>query len=169
MSSPLHYISAYPADLQQQVQQMIDEKRLQPFLLDKYPAPHNVANDNHLREYVIGIKNEYLKKTEPLSKVLYDSRIHVINNALGLHSFVSRVQGGKLKSKNEIRISTIFKKAPEDFLRMIVVHELAHLREKEHNKNFYRLCEHMLPDYYQLEFDARLYLIQLELGGSIYA
>jgi predicted metal-dependent hydrolase len=78
------------------------------------------------------------------------------------------VQGSKLKSKNEIRISTIFKKAPDAFLRMIVVHELAHLRDKEHNKNFYRLCEHMLPDYYQLEFDARLYLIQLELGGSIY-
>jgi hypothetical protein len=169
MSSPLHYISAYPADLQQQVQQMIDEKRLQPFLLDRYPVPHKVANDSDLREYVMAIKNEYLKKAEPLSKIVYDSRIHVINNALGLHSFVTRVQGDKLKSKNEIRISTIFKKAPEDFLRMIVVHELAHLREKEHNKNFYRLCEHMLPDYYQLEFDARLYLIQLELGGSIYA
>ena len=51
---------------------------------------------------------------------------------------------------------------------MIVVHELAHLREKEHNKNFYQLCKHMLPDYYQLEFDARLYMIQLELGGDIY-
>ena len=169
MLSPLHYISAYPPDLQQQVKQMIDEKRLHAFLLDKYPTVHNVANDNDLREYVMAIKNEYLKKTEPLSKIVYDSRIHVINNALGLHSFVSRVQGDKLKSKNEIRISTIFKKAPEDFLRMIVVHELAHLREKEHNKNFYRLCEHMLPDYCQLEFDARLYLIQLELGGSIYA
>ncbi|WP_317628143.1 YgjP-like metallopeptidase domain-containing protein [Colwellia psychrerythraea] len=27
----------------------------------------------------------------------------------------------------------IFKKAPEAFLTMIVVHELAHLKEKEHN------------------------------------
>ena len=168
MSVLLHYISAYPAELQQQVQQMIDEKRLQPFLLDKYPAPHTIANDNQLREYVLTIKNTYLKKSEPLSKIIYDSRIHVINNALGLHSYVSRVQGDKLKSKNELRVSTIFKKAPEEFLRMIVVHELAHLREKEHNKNFYHLCEHMLPDYCQLEFDARLYLIQLELGGSIY-
>jgi predicted metal-dependent hydrolase len=165
---PLNYISAYPAELQRQVRQMIDENRLLPFLLARYPAPHRIANDSHLREYVMAIKNAHLKKSEPLSKIVYDNKIHVINNALGLHTYVSRVQGDKLKSKNEIRISTVFKKAPEQFLQMIVVHELAHLREKEHNKNFYQLCEHMLPDYGQFEFDARLYLIQLELGGSIY-
>ena len=48
----------------------------------------------------------------------------------------------------------------------ITVHELAHLKEKEHNKAFYRLCLHMLKDYHQLELDIRLYLIQLELGGG---
>jgi predicted metal-dependent hydrolase len=51
---------------------------------------------------------------------------------------------------------------------MIVVHELAHLKEKEHNKAFYSLCEHMEPDYHQLEFDLRLYLTHLELIGPLY-
>ena len=51
---------------------------------------------------------------------------------------------------------------------MIVVHELAHLKEKDHNKSFYQLCRHMQPDYHQLEFDTRLYLIQLETYGAIY-
>ena len=41
---------------------------------------------------------------------------------------------------------------------MIVVHELAHLREKDHNKAFYQLCQHMLPAYHQYEFDLRVYL-----------
>jgi hypothetical protein len=45
---------------------------------------------------------------------------------------------------------------------MIVVHELAHLKEFEHNKAFYQLCTHMVPDYHQLEFDLRLYLTHLE-------
>ena len=81
---------------------------------------------------------------------------------------MSRVQGGKLKSKNELRISAVFKKAPEAFLNMIVVHELAHLKEKDHNKAFYQLCRHMLPDYHQLEFDMRVYLTLLEAGGAIY-
>jgi predicted metal-dependent hydrolase len=114
------------------------------------------------------IKNQYLKKSEPLSQIKYDDKIHVINNALGLHTYVSRVQGSKLKSKNEIRIGALFKKTPETFLQMIVVHELAHLKEKEHNKNFYKLCQHMQADYHQIELDLRIYLTQVELFGDIY-
>jgi predicted metal-dependent hydrolase len=103
-----------------------------------------------------------------LSQIKYDDKIHVINNALGLHTYISRVQGSKLKSKNKIRIGALFKKGPETFLQMIVVHELALLKEKDHNKNFYKLCEHMQNDYHQLEFEMRLYLTQLELKGQIY-
>ena len=116
----------------------------------------------------MNFKNQYLKKSSPLSKVKFDDKIHVIKNALGLHSFVSRVQGNKLKSKNEIRIATVFKSAPEEFLAMIVVHELAHLKEKDHNKAFYQLCQHMLPNYHQIELDLRIYLTQLENVGKIY-
>ena len=54
-------------------------------------------------------------------------------------------------------------RAPAAFLKMIVVHELAHLKEREHNKAFYQLCRHMEPDYAQLEFDLRLYLTALEM------
>lgn len=62
------------------------------------------------------------------------------------------------KRKNEIKVSAIFKTLPEPLLRMVVVHELAHLREKDHSKAFYQLCRHMEPDYHQLELDLRLFL-----------
>ena len=74
------------------------------------------------------------------------------------------MHGRKLKTKHELRVASVFKKAPEPFLHMIVAHGLAHLREKDHNKAFYRLCQHILPDYAQLEFDTRLWLTWLELG-----
>ena len=70
--------------------------------------------------------------------------------------------------KNEIKIAEVFRVGPEAFLRMIVVHELAHFKEKEHDKAFYQLCAHMEPAYHQLEFDLRLYLTQLELFGPLY-
>lgn len=162
------YLQHYSPHVLAQVQQMLDEKRLAQHILKKYPTPHNIANDQALREYTQLIKNQHMKKSAPLSKVIYDGKIQSVQRALGLHSYVSRVQGGKLKSKHEIRISNAFKKAPEALLNMIVVHELAHLNEKAHNKAFYRLCEHMLPDYHQLEFDMRLYLVQLETTGSLY-
>lgn len=44
----------------------------------------------------------------------------------------------------------------------IVVHELAHLKERAHDKAFYQLCCHMEPDCHQIEFDLRLYLTQRE-------
>jgi len=116
---------------------------------------------------VSDLKNQYMKKTPPLSKTLFDSKINVISNALGTHSFISRVQGSKLKSKNEIRISSLFKSVPEEFLTIIVVHELAHFKEKEHNKAFYKLCEYMQPSYHQVEFDLRLYLTHHEISGKI--
>jgi predicted metal-dependent hydrolase len=164
----LKYLSAYDHQIQHQITVMIEKKTLGKFLINKYPLKHCVHNDKKLREFTLNIKNRYLKKSSPLSKVIYDQKIHVINNALGLHTYVSRVQGSKLKSKNEIRISEVFRGAPEAFLQMIVVHELAHIKEKSHDKAFYQLCRHMLPDYHQLEFEMRLYLTQLALFGDIY-
>jgi hypothetical protein len=166
--SSLKYLSSYAPNLQQQIAQLLEQNRLKDYLLKKYPVVNNVPNDNALRDHVMGLKNQYLKKSPPLSKIIFDKKIHVVNNALGLHSFVSRVQGGKLKSKNEIRISTLFKNTPLEFINMIIVHELAHLKEKEHNKAFYKLCQHMLPDYHQIEFDLRVYLTHLEEIGEVY-
>lgn len=166
--SALKYLSSYAPDLQQQIAQLLEQNRLRDYLLQKYPSVSNLSNDNALRDYVVGVKNQYLKKSQPLSKIVFDKKIHVVNNALGLHSFVSRVQGGKLKSKNEIRISSLFKNVPLEFLNMIVVHELAHLKEKEHNKAFYKLCQHMLPEYHQIEFDVRVYLTEVEENGEVY-
>jgi len=166
---PVHkYLAQYPPSLIAKVDTLIKNDQLASYLLERYPAPHDVANDSDLRDYVLSLKNMHMKKSQPLSKIIYDSKLHVVNNALGMHSYVSRVQGGKLKTKNELRVSAVFKKTPEAFLNMIVVHELAHLKEKQHNKAFYRLCRNMLSDYHQLEFDMRLYLIHTELGGSLY-
>ncbi|WP_164170662.1 YgjP-like metallopeptidase domain-containing protein, partial [Stenotrophomonas maltophilia] len=85
---------------------------------------------------------EHLRNAPGLDKVLYDNKLDVVQRALGLHTAISRVQGGKLKAKKEIRVASLFKDAAPEFLRMIVVHELAHLKESEHNKAFYQLCQY---------------------------
>lgn len=158
--TPLKYLSGYSQDLRNRVQQLIDTHKLRPWLEQRYPpaAQHLIQTDAALYNYTQRLKQQYMRSSDPVSKVYFDTRMHVIDNALGQHQFVSRVQGSKLKRKNEIKVSAIFKTLPEPLLRMIVVHELAHLREKEHNKAFYQLCQHMEPDYHQLELDLRLFL-----------
>ncbi|AGA75739.1 M48 family peptidase [Pseudomonas plecoglossicida] len=162
----LRYLQAYPPHLQQQVRQMIDSDRLGEYLQRRYPDRHDVQNDKALYGYAQDLRQQYLRSAPNLDKVLFDNRLDLTHRALGLNTAISRVQGGKLKAKKEIRIASLFKEAAPQFLRMIVVHELAHLRERDHNKAFYQLCQHMEPDYHQLEFDLRVYLTYRELPGN---
>jgi hypothetical protein len=154
----LKYLQAYPAQLQDQVCQLIAEGRLGDYLNQRYPDRHDVQSDKALYTFALDLKQEYLRNAPAIDKVLFDNRLDLTHRALGLHTTVSRVQGGKLKAKKEIRIASLFKEAAPDFLKMIVVHELAHFKESDHNKAFYKLCEHMLPGYHQIEFDLRVYL-----------
>ena len=163
---PLKYLSGYPPELLAQVHRLIDEGRLGESLSTRYGGPHDVRTDRSLYDYVAALKSQFLRNAEPLSKVAYDNKLHIIQNALGTHTSVARVQGNKLKAKREIRVASLFREAPAPFLKMIVVHELAHLKERAHDKPFYALCTHMEPAYHQLEFDARLWLTSLELDGQ---
>lgn len=164
--SELIYLKAYSATLQQQALNLLQQGQLGAVVARKYPQPHDVATDKALYAYIVELKADYMRNSPPINKVLYDSKINLVRNALGLHTAVSRVQGGKLKAKAEIRIASLFKDAPAAFLNMIVVHELAHLKQKDHDKAFYQLCCHMLPEYHQIEFDLRLYLTHLEFGAN---
>ena len=167
MRGPLNYLAGYPANLLAQVQPLLAEGRIGERLLRKYPQAHGVRSDTALYDYVMDLKTRFMRSSPPLSKVQWDNKLHVIRNALGTHTTVSRVQGGKLKAKREIRIATVFREAPEAFLRMIAVHELAHVKESDHDKAFYALCTWMEPDYHQIEFDLRLYLAHRDLHGAI--
>ncbi|MBI3223338.1 MAG: M48 family metallopeptidase [Nitrosomonadales bacterium] len=162
----MKYLAGYPEDIKAQVQQLIRQDKLGELLRNKYPAAHDIRTDSALYDYVLDLKSRFLRNAAAINKIEYDSRIKVLQHALGLHSAISRVQGNRLKASREIRIASLFKEAPPEFLRMIVVHELAHLKEPQHNKAFYQLCLHMEPDYHQYEFDLRLYLTQIELNGN---
>lgn len=164
----LRYLNGYSSEIKQQVQQLIDNDQLEAWLQRRYPSGsgHSIQTDAALYDYTQRLKQQHMRSSGPVSKVFFDTRMHVIDNALGQHQFVSRVQGNKLKRKNEIKVSALLKTLPEALLRMVVVHELAHLREKEHSKAFYQLCQHMQADYHQLELDLRLFLILRDINGA---
>jgi UTP pyrophosphatase len=158
MNTPLKYLQHYPQHLQNQIAQYIAQGSLEQYITQRYPNTHNIQTDKALYTYCNDIKQTFLRNAPLLDKVHYDNRLSIEHHALGLNTAISRVQGGKLKAKKEIKISSFFKDTPAEFLKMIVVHELAHLKERNHDKAFYQLCRHMEPNYHQLEFDCRVYL-----------
>lgn len=161
----MKYLAGYAPEVLERVRELIAQGRLSDSLRQRYPEPHRVRTDPALYDYVMDLKTRFMRSAPPVAKVAYDNRLQLLHNALGTHATVSRVQGGRLKSKREIRVASLFKDAPGAFLKMIVVHELAHLKERDHDKPFYALCAHMEPDYHQLEFDLRLWLTARELDA----
>jgi len=168
--SSLKYLHGYAPHLLQQVRELIAQDRLGALLQQRYPDAHEIRSDKALFDYTQEMKQRHMRNAPPLNLVRYDAKLKILQQALGTHTRAPQLQGAKLKMRREIRVASLFREAPAQFLKMIVVHELAHLKEPEHDKAFYSLCHHMAPDYAQLEFDTRLWLTQRDLdakgGGS---
>ena len=79
-TDPLRYIASYAPELKAQVQTMIDKQTLGKYLAKKYPEPHNISNDKSLRDYVMDLKNQYMRKSAPLSKIAFDGKITNLPN-----------------------------------------------------------------------------------------
>jgi UTP pyrophosphatase len=158
-----NYLAGYSESLQLQASALLDAGNAGEVLAQRYPQANTIRTDGDLREYVGELKSRYMRNAPAISKVAYDTKLQVMKHALGTHTTVRRVQGSQIKTKHEIRVASVFKDVPQDFLTMIVVHELAHLKISEHDKAFYQLCTHMEPRYHQLEFDLRLYLTHQEM------
>ena len=56
-------------------------------------------------------------------------------------------QWGSCSGKNVLSFNTMMMKLPQDVIQYIIVHELAHIKHKHHQKSFWYLVEEHLPDY----------------------
>ena len=161
----LPYLTGYSDAIQDQARALLMSGELGSRLAERYPGRHEVRSSKELKRFVGELKAKCMRTAPPLGRVSFDDRLHVIYGALGLHTTTTRVQGTKLRKRREVRIASLFKETPPEFLRMIVVHELAHMKHAGHDREFYRLCIFMEPDYHQLELDLRLFLTAAEWSG----
>ena len=161
----LPYLTGYPPELQGQARALLESGELGPLLASRYPGRHHIRSNRDLHDYVQELKSRHMRTAPPLGKVLYDERLQVLENALGLHTTVTRSHGRRVHKRRELRVAGLFKDVAPEFLRMIVVHELAHTKHADHSRDFYRLCTHMEPDYHRLELDLRLLLTAQDQEG----
>ncbi len=162
----LRFIAHYPASLRAQARRLFEEDLVRGYLEQRYgdlDVRHEIQNNGALYQMAMALKRRHMSSSPPVAKVRYCDKISTLKRALGLHTYATRVHGAKLKTKHELRIASVYKEAPLAFLETVVVHELAHLREKDHGRAFSNLCHHMLPDYDQRELDMRLWLGWREL------
>lgn len=65
----------------------------------------------------------------------------------GLKITTARKRYGSCSGKNSLCFSCFLMQSPEEAIDAVVVHELAHIRYKNHGRQFYELVEQYLPDY----------------------
>lgn len=56
-------------------------------------------------------------------------------------------QWGSCSSSNSLSLNTMMMKLPPDIIQYIVIHELAHIKHKHHQKPFWQFVEKYDPDY----------------------
>ena len=65
----------------------------------------------------------------------------------GVRITAARKRYGSCSGENSLCFSCFLMNCPEAAIDLVVVHELCHIREKNHGPRFYALLAHYLPDY----------------------
>ena len=66
-------------------------------------------------------------------------------------------QWGSCSGKNDLSFNTMMMKLPHDVIQYIIVHELAHIKHKHHQKSFWKEIEKYMPEYKQHVTELKKY------------
>lgn len=92
------------------------------------------------KELKAAAKEYFLKETKKYSEImgLYPTGVKITS---------AKTRFGSCSPKNSICFSWYLMLYPEEAAQYVVVHELAHIRIKNHGRDFYALVEKYMPDY----------------------
>lgn len=86
----------------------------------------------------------------------WSERMHLSPNSISFRK--AKRQWGSCSSKNVLSFNTRVMKLPESVIEYVIVHELAHILHKHHQKDFWKLVERHMPDYRQRMNILRTYI-----------
>ncbi len=102
--------------------------------------PHIDLGDDDIARLKTEAKKYLIDKTRYYSEImkLYPTSVRITE---------ARTRFGSCSPKDSICYSYRLMLYPEEAREYVVVHELAHIKHKNHGKDFYRTIEKILPDY----------------------
>ncbi|KLD95953.1 MULTISPECIES: M48 family metallopeptidase [Arcobacteraceae] len=65
---------------------------------------------------------------------------------------------GSCNFKNGLNFNILLMKFPLEIMQYVVIHELSHIKHKNHSKNFWNLVEKYCPNYKQIEKEFKNFL-----------
>lgn len=115
--------------------------------------PENINQEDVKINIDKGIKQLFKKNTEVLivQKLPYWSKITGFEyNQVKVRDATTRY-GSCMPAKKNLYFSSRLIMLPENVVDAIIVHELCHMKYKNHNKDFYNLVATYIPDYKEID------------------
>jgi len=103
---------------------------------EKYPEPTPEERERYIAR---------AKDTLPALVEKYSAIMGV--EAKGLKITAAQKRFGSCSAKDSLCFSWRLMRYPDAAIEYVVVHELAHIRHKNHSPEFYRFIESVMPDY----------------------
>ena len=104
--------------------------------LDNHPEPTEQEREAYIRRAMEELPGKVARYSAEMQ--LYPTGITITG---------ARKRFGSCSGKNSLCFSCFLMNCPEEAIELVVVHELCHIREKNHGPRFYALLEQYLPDY----------------------
>ncbi|MFI3227660.1 MAG: SprT family zinc-dependent metalloprotease [Clostridia bacterium] len=129
--------------------------------IQKQYAQISIAN-----EHRVVLTDEDIAHIKVEGKIYISERVAYFEQIMGVKSTGLKITSavtrwGSCSYKNSLCFSYKTMLLPKDLIDYVVVHELAHILEKNHSSNFYVIVEKYIPNY-----KNRIAMIK-ELGRSI--
>ena len=116
---------------------------------------------NYQKNTINKLKSYYKKQAEYYLKSVLDNLAKKLNLSYTSFKITSaRTKWGSCSSKGEIMLNFRLMLCPENIIEYVVTHELVHLVELNHGKNFYNMLNYYYPN-------SKQYIKWLKENGGI--
>lgn len=135
-----------------------------PYLLPKFTIESFVKSkeawieeailkmQNKLENAPVDLTDAEIKSLKQKAKEILPPKVEYYSKLMGLTPLGIKITSAKTRfgscsGKNSICFSCRLMLYPEKAIDYVVVHELAHIKHKNHGKKFYSLIQKYMPDY----------------------
>ena len=116
-------------------------------------------NEPNTTEFLNQIEKFYKYKAKEIISPLVEQQAQIMKLYPTAISFrKTKRQWGSCSSKNSLSFNTGLIKLPLDVIQYVIIHELAHIKHKHHQKAFWKEVERYAPNYKALEQKLKEYL-----------
>ncbi len=104
---------------------------------------------------------EYVKELFEKGKSYLEKRVPYFSEITGFYPAsvgitTAKTRFGSCSGKNRLNFSVFLFSYPDDVIDYVILHELCHIKHKNHSKSFYAEVEKYMPDYRQRQKQLKI-------------